>query len=77
LDLVGCVCIAEQVGGQYQAVHRAGEKMFIDYAGPTIALIEHGVEVGRANIFVAAMAASGYSFALATPRQTAGNRRSY
>ena len=41
-----------------------------DYAGPTIALIEHGQEVGRANIFVAAMAASGYSFAMATPRQT-------
>ncbi len=53
--------------------HRAGEKMFIDYAGPTIALMEHGVEVGRANIFVAAMAASGYSFALATPRQTAAD----
>ena len=53
--------------------HRAGEKMFIDYAGPTVALIEHGAEVGRANIFVATMAASGYSFALATPRQTAAD----
>ncbi len=53
--------------------HRAGEKMFIDYAGPTIALFEHGVEVERANIFVAAMAASGYSFALATKRQTAAD----
>ena len=29
--------------------------------------------MGRANIFVAAMAASGYSFALATPRQTAAD----
>jgi transposase len=53
--------------------HRAGEKMFIDYAGPTVPLIEHGLEVGRANIFVATMAASGYSFALATPRQTAAD----
>lgn len=35
--------------------------------------MEHGQEVGRANIFVAAMAASGYSFALATPRQTAAD----
>ncbi len=53
--------------------HRAGEKMFIDYAGPTIALIENGVEFGRANIFVATLAASGYSFCLATPRQTAAD----
>ena len=53
--------------------HRAGEKMFIDYAGTTIALSEHGVEVGRASIFVATMAASGYSFCLATPRQTAAD----
>jgi transposase len=51
--------------------HRAGEKMFIDYAGPTLALIERGVEVGRANLFVATLAASGYTFCLATERQTA------
>lgn len=36
-------------------VHRAGEKLFIDFAGPTIALMVHGQEVGPANIFVAAM----------------------
>ncbi len=53
--------------------HRAGEKMFIDYAGPTIALTLHGALVGRANIFVATMAASGYSFCLATERQTAAD----
>ena len=64
---------AKRLKRSMRQVHRAGEKMFIDYAGPTIALIEHGVEVGRANIFVAAMAASGYSFALATPRQTAAD----
>ena len=64
---------AKRLKRSMRQVHRAGEKMFIDYAGPTIALFEHGVEVGRANIFVAAMAASGYSFALATPRQTAAD----
>lgn len=47
--------------------HRAGEKLFIDYAGPTIALADGS----RANIFVAAMGASGYCYALATPSQTA------
>jgi transposase len=49
--------------------HRAGEKLFIDFAGPTLEL-EGG---GRANIFVAAMGASGYCFALATATQTAAD----
>ena len=31
----------------------------------------HGQEVGRANIFVAAMGFSGYCFAYATPAKTA------
>lgn len=30
-------------------VHRAGEKRFIDYAGPTIALGVNGQGIGRAN----------------------------
>lgn len=47
-------------------VHRGGDKLFIDYAGPTIALAGGG----KANIFVAAMGASGYAFAWATPAQT-------
>ena len=64
---------AKRLKRSMRQTHRAGEKMFIDYAGPTIALFEHGVEVGRANIFVATMAASGYSFCLATPRQTAAD----
>ena len=47
-------------------VHRAGEKLFIDYAGPTVALVDGS----RAHIFVAALGASGYTFAYATPRET-------
>lgn len=47
-------------------VHRAGEKLFIDFAGPTIGLRDGG----RAHIFVAAMGASSYTFACATPRET-------
>jgi transposase len=46
-------------------VHRAGEKLFVDYAGPTIAVNDGG----RANVFVAAMGASSYTFACATPAQ--------
>ena len=47
-------------------VHRAGERLFIDYAGPTIALTDGG----RAHIFVASMGASSYTYACATPRET-------
>jgi len=47
-------------------VHRAGEKLFIDYAGSTVALVDGN----RAHIFVAALGASGYTFAYATPRET-------
>jgi transposase len=62
---------AKRLKRSMRQTHRAGEKMFIDYAGPTIALIGQGVEVGRANIFVATLGASGYSFAMATARQSA------
>ena len=44
---------------------RAGEKLFIDFAGPTVALTSGE----RAQVFVAAMGASSYTFACATPSQ--------
>ncbi len=47
-------------------VHRAGEKLFVDYAGLTVAL--KGGK--RAHIFVAALGASSYTFACATPRES-------
>ncbi len=47
-------------------VHRAGEKLFVDYAGITVAL--RGDK--RAHIFVAALGASSYTFACATPRES-------
>ena len=58
---------AKRLKRSMRQIHRAGEKLFIDYAGPTVALLDGQ----RANIFVAAMGASGYCFALATPGQTA------
>lgn len=45
---------------------RAGEKLFIDYAGPTLALADGS----RAQIFVAAMGASSCTFACATADQS-------
>ena len=47
-------------------IHRAGEKLFIDYAGPTLEL----TDASRAHIFVAALGASSYTFVCATPRET-------
>ena len=47
-------------------IHRAGEKLFIDYAGPTVALVDGSC----AHIFVSALGASSYTFANATPSET-------
>lgn len=41
---------------------RAGEKLFIDYAGSTVPLLDGS----RAHVFVSAMGASSYTFACAT-----------
>ncbi len=57
---------AKQIKRSMRQIHRAGEKMFIDYAGPTIELTDGS----RAHIFVAALGASSYTFACATPRET-------
>lgn len=46
-------------------VHRAGEKLFVDFAGPTLALADGS----RAHLFVAALGASHYTFAQALPGQ--------
>ncbi|MGH9845155.1 MAG: IS21 family transposase [Blastocatellia bacterium] len=48
-------------------IHRAGEKMFVDYAGPTVPIINLATgEFDEANIFVAVLGASNYTFAEAT-----------
>jgi transposase len=57
---------AKQLKRSMRQIHRAGEKLFIDYAGPTIALSDGR----RAHIFVAALGASSYTYACATPRET-------
>ncbi len=51
--------------------HIAGEKLFIDYAGQTVPIIDAITgEITRAQIFVAAFGASNYTYACATERQT-------
>ena len=51
-------------------IHKAGEKCFVDYAGPTIPIIDVLTgEIAKAQIFVAALGASSYTFAMATRAQ--------
>ena len=50
--------------------HRAGEKMFVDYCGSTVPIINAATgEVTEAQIFVAVLGASNYTFAEATRSQ--------
>lgn len=51
--------------------HYAGEKLFVDYAGPTVPVYGmRGDEAYRAHIFVGALGASGYAYAEATRTET-------
>lgn len=48
-------------------IHLAGEKMFVDYAGPTVPIINSETgEFVEAQIFVAVLGASNFTFAEAT-----------
>jgi transposase len=54
--------------------HRAGEKMFVDYAGATIPIHDpRSGEVQTAAVFVAVLGASSYTFAEATSGQDLRN----
>ncbi len=47
--------------------HRPGEKLFVDYAGPTVGIVDrHSGELKAAQIFVAVLGCSNYTFAEAT-----------
>ena len=54
--------------------HRAGEKLFVDYAGDTIPIYDPNTgEVHQAAVFVAVLGASSYAFAEATSGQDLRN----
>ena len=51
--------------------HRAGEKLFADFAGPMVAILDpQGGLAFEASIFVAVLGASNYTYACATRGQT-------
>jgi transposase len=58
------------LGGQQRSMrqsHRAGEKLFVDYCGPTMAVVNPDTgELRQAQIFVAVLGASNYTFACAS-----------
>ena len=52
-------------------IHRAGEKLFVDYCGHTVPIINAAAgEVKIAQVFVATLGASNYTFAEATWSQS-------
>jgi len=54
--------------------HRPGEKMFVDWAGPTVPIYgQHGGDIMPASLFVAVLGASTYTFAQATLSQDLPN----
>jgi transposase len=51
--------------------YRPGEKLFVDYAGPSVPIIDAATgEIKPASIFVAVLGYSNYTFACATAGQT-------
>ena len=54
--------------------HIAGEKLFVDYAGQTMPIVDAATgEISRAQIFGAVLGASNYTYACATATQTAAD----
>jgi transposase len=61
---------AKTLDASLRQVHRAGEKMFVDYAGLTVPIVDPKTgEVRAASIFVAVLGASSYTYAEATLSQ--------
>ena len=56
---------AKHLKRSMRQLRRAGEKLFIDYAGSTVPISDGS----RAHVFVSAMGASSYTFACATPAE--------
>ena len=60
----------QKLNPSMRQVHVAGEKLFVDYSGVTIPIYDqHEGTVTQAQVFVAVLGASGYTFAHATLSQ--------
>jgi transposase len=55
-------------------IHPGGERLFVDYAGQTLPVVDPTTgEIRRAQVFVAVLGASNYTYACATWQQTAAD----
>ncbi len=55
---------ARKLNVSMRQVHKAGEKMFVDFAGDTVPIHDrHTGEIKRAQIFIAVLGASNYTYA--------------
>ncbi len=62
---------ARRLKRSMRQTHRAGEKLFVDFAGDTAPIVDPGSgEIRRAHIFVAVLGASNYTYACATAAET-------
>ena len=61
---------AKKINPSMRLVHKAGEKIFIDFSGRTVPIVNpiNGV-ITKAEIFIAVLPASGYPFVTAIPSQ--------
>lgn len=58
---------ASKVDVVMRQIHRAGEKTFVDYAGQTVDIVDRTTgEIRDAQVFIAVLGASSYTFAEAT-----------
>lgn len=58
---------AGRLNTSMRQIHKAGEKLFVDYAGQTLDIVNRSTgEIREAQIFVAVLGASSYTFAEAT-----------
>jgi len=64
----------EKLTPSMRQVHIAGEKVFVDYSGVTVPIHNPKTgEIEKAQVFVAALGASGYTFVHVTHSQTQGD----
>jgi transposase len=61
----------KKINPSMRQVHYAGDKLFIDYSGLTMPIVDQkSGEISKAQIFVSVLGASGYTFVHATQTQS-------
>ena len=65
---------AKRLKRSMRQTHQAGDNLFVDYAGQTVPVVNASTgEITRAQVFVAVLGASNYTYACATATQTAAD----